>query len=700
MSVRQRLAAVRQFLFGDSARAFGTLSLVLLLLLTIVPAKDYFRQWRGYQKQYLRLIRGRSDATSLTRRFAGGLQQLWLPELDLVDRCTTCHVGLREASLVDVEAQPFRPHPPMPHKLTEFGCVLCHQGQGAATTVEEAHRSTKSWEHSILPARHLEAGCGQCHLDRLTGTPQLNQGRDTLARYGCVRCHTIKTPGGTTLTGTGDPPSLAHIAGKTSREWIAAWLKNPQAYAGSATMPNFQLNDEEIRDISAFLIAQSTPYSSSAGHVPVRAAKPDDAAASQEGASAYGEAFCSSCHAMQNAAGNLVGGNLGPELTRVGSKVKTEWLADWLRNPKTYAPNTKMPHYRFDSRQIGLLMEFLAAKSDSDFLANLHFDTATRPQIEHGKTLVIERGCAACHDINGVKKPDNFAPELTSVGSRRSAKIVFAPGVAHTLPDYIAAKIRNPRSFGSALKMPQYTLTPRQVDALATALLAQTERAQHLPASLRIPARKPSDYHPAGKAGQLMEDMACFSCHAINGRGGDMAPDLTWEGTSVQRAWLVNFLKNPNTLRPALIRRMPKFNVTGEEADTLAGYIMTVYQTPAFDRDEPAVDRDKNAAARLSAGEVERGRGLFYSKYACQSCHIVDPAKDKGYIGPTLTQAGTRLTAAWIFHWLKNAQSLRPGSLEPVWNMSDSDAQAITAFVMAQRSAARSGGARSGGVQK
>jgi len=692
MSVWHILAAVRRFLFGDSARAFGSLSLLLLLLLTIVPAKDYYRPWRGYQKQYLRLILGRGDATSLARRFQGGQQQIWLPELEVVDRCTTCHVGLRETTLADVKAQPFRPHPPMPHKLTEFGCVLCHQGQGAATTVEEAHRSTRSWENSILPARYLEAGCGQCHLNRLTGTPQLNRGRDTLALYGCVRCHAIKTPDGTALTGTDDPPSLAHISDKTTREWIAAWLKNPQAYSGSATMPNFQLNQDEIRDISAFLIAQSTPYNPSGGHASVSPAKLDDAAA-REGASVYGEAFCASCHAMQNAAGNLVGGNLGPELTRVGSKVKPEWLADWLRNPKTYDPGTKMPHYRLDSKQTDLLMGFLAGKSDPDFVGNLHLDTATRTQIEHGKALVIERGCAACHDINGVKKPDNFAPELTAVGSRPLAKIAFAPGIAHTLPDYIAAKIRNPRSFGSALKMPQYTLAPRQVDALATALLAQTERAQHLPAALRIATRKPSDYHPAGKGGQLMEDMSCFGCHSINGRGGDMAPDLTWEGSSVQRAWLVNFLKNPNTLRPALIRRMPKFNMTDGEANTLADYIMTVYQTPAIDRDEPVSDRDKNAA-RLNAGEVERGRGLFYSKYACHSCHIVDPAKDKGYIGPTLTEAGTRLTAAWIFHWLKNAQDLRPGSLEPVWDMPDTDAQAITVFLMSQKKGARAGGAQ------
>ena len=341
MSLPKRVRSAWQYLFGDAASAFGTLSAVLLIVLAIVPAKDYFREWLGYQKQYLRLIRGRGDATSLNRRFQGGLQQIWMPELGVVDRCTTCHTALKEASLADVKTQPFRPHPVIPHKLTEFGCVICHRGQGGATTVEEAHSSTKSWEEPILPARFLEASCGQCHLDRLMGTPRLNQGRDALAQYGCVRCHTIKSPDGVVMTGADAPPPLQHIAEKTTREWIAAWLKNPQAYAGSATMPNFQLADDETRDISAFLIAQSTPYQTHKGTEPAPAAS-QDTAALQEGTSLYGESFCSSCHAMQNAAGMLVGGNLGPELTRAGSKVKTEWLADWLRDPKTYDPDTRM----------------------------------------------------------------------------------------------------------------------------------------------------------------------------------------------------------------------------------------------------------------------------------------------------------------------------------------------------------------------
>lgn len=174
---------------------------------------------------------------------------------------------------------------------------------------------------------------------------------------------------------------------------------------------------------------------------------------------------------------------------------------------------------------------------------------------------MTEYGCASCHEISGIKKPDNFAPELTRIGSKPITQISFLPGMAHTVPDYISAKIRQPRSFGSALKMPQYNFAPAQLDALSTALLSLTDRAHDLPRALTVPAQPPSNYQPAGKAGQLMADMACFTCHAINGRGGDMAPDLTWEGTSVQRPWLQAFLKNPGTLRPALIRRMPRFNL-------------------------------------------------------------------------------------------------------------------------------------------
>jgi mono/diheme cytochrome c family protein len=671
-------AFLRAFL-RDPIRLFGVVSVVLLLVLAIAPAKDHFSEWRGYQNNYLRMIRNRGDALTLRRHFQGGIRQIWLPSLGVVDRCQSCHVGLTEASLADVKTQPFRMHPVIPHKVDQFGCVICHRGQGAATTVEDAHYSKLAQEEPILPIRYIESGCGQCHHEALDGTPRLNRGRTMLSRYGCVRCHTVKLPDGSSPVPTDTPPPLTHIADKTTREWIYAWLKDPAGYSATATMPNFKLSDDDARDISAFLIANSTELPGDTIKISSSGPAPDEAAS----ASLYGESFCASCHAAQNAAGNLVGGDLGPELTGVGTKVKPEWMEAWLNNPHSYDPGTTMPRYRWSGQQLKLIASFVENKTNSDFVANVHLEPATQAQIAHGKKLVSDYGCAACHEIAGIHKPENFAPELSRVGSKPVVQLVFLSGMKHALPDYLAGKIRQPRNFGQNLRMPQYNFTPDQIDDLTTALLSFTDRSFTLPASLQAAAVRDSDYRPAGEAGKLIQDLNCFSCHRINGRGGDMAPDLTWEGSSVQSMWLNDFLKNPNTLRPALIRRMPKFNLTDSERDELTTYMMTVYQSPV-------IDRDAMPQSGYPPALVEQGRQLFYSRYACQSCHIVDTKNDKGYIGPTLSQVGARLTAAWIFHWLKNPQALRTGTIEPNQQMSDDDARALTAFLMAQKSSGRS----------
>ncbi|HKF21335.1 MAG TPA: c-type cytochrome [Candidatus Angelobacter sp.] len=668
---------------GRELATFGVVSLILLASLAIAPAKNYFSDWRHYQKSYLSLASDRQAGT-LVRSFHVGIRQIWIPKLGVVDRCESCHVNLNGA-LVGASGQPFRKHPPIPHELDQFGCVFCHRGQGAATSVEEAHYTTEAWEQPLLPARYLDSSCGQCHLGTLEGTPRLNQGRRLLSTKGCVHCHAVTQPDGNTLKPDDDPPLLTHIAEKTTRQWIYAWIKDPQAYASSATMPNFQLSDQDAADISAFLIAQSTP-SGAAKNAPLSSpaqAPPADATAA---ATLYGSSFCASCHAVQNAAGNLVGGDFGPELTRVGNKVNPDWLQAWLRDPGQYEPGTRMPHYRFDEKQISLLSGFLLAKKDSDFKTDASLPPATPDSIAHGKRLVTESGCAACHQINGVSPPQNFAPDLSRVGSRALAQIVFAPGMKHNLPDYIAAKIHDPRSFGPGLKMPKFSLGDDQVVALTTALLAQTDRASGLPRDLLIPAERTSNYHPGGNAGKLMEELRCQSCHAINGRGGDMAPDLTWEGTAVQRAWLQEFLANPNTLRPALIRRMPRFNLNPAEIKTISDYVLSAYQQPVATM--PALDPHT-----LGADAASRGKQLFYSKYGCQACHIADYKTDKGYVGPALVSVGNRLTPEWMYQWLKNPNALRPGTIMPNPNLKDDEARDLTAFLMTLK-AQQKGGAK------
>jgi mono/diheme cytochrome c family protein len=660
---------------------FGVVSLVLLASLAVAPAKNYFSDWRHYQKQYLSLASERQSGT-LVKSFHSGLRQTWVARLGVVDRCESCHVNMNGA-LVGATAQPFRKHPPIPHNLEEFGCVICHRGQGPATSVEDAHHTTDAWEQPLLPARYVESGCGQCHLGNVDGTPRLNEGRKLLASQGCVHCHTVTQPDGTMLKASDDPPSLEHVAEKTSREWIFAWIKNPQAYAASSTMPNFQLSDQDASDISAFLVAQSKP--SPAAGVTLKQASAKATVDPTQAATLYGASFCSSCHAVQNDAGNLVGGTVGPELTRVGSKVNADWLRRWLNNPHDYDAETLMPHYRLDDSQVNMLSGFLLNKKDADLLANVHLGAGNADGVARGKKLVTESGCAACHKINGVNPPQNFAPDLTKVGSRALAQIVFAPGMKHNLPDYIAAKVHDPRSFGPALKMPKFTLTDGQVDSLTTALLAQTDRAAGFPKELIIAAKHGTDYHAGGDAGRLMEDLRCLTCHAINGNGGDMAPDLSREGSSVQRAWLEDFLKNPNTLRPALIRRMPRFNLTQPEIKMLSEYIGSAYQAPGLD--SQTVDPHS-----LNADAAGRGKQLFYSRYGCNSCHIADYKNDKGYVGPALAGVGNRLTPAWTYKWLKDPAALRPGTLMPNFTLKDDEAQDLTAFLMTLK--AKQGGGK------
>jgi cytochrome c1 len=150
----------------------------------------------------------------------------------------------------------------------------------------------------------------------------------------------------------------------------------------------------------------------------------------------------------------------------------------------------------------------------------------------------------------------------------------------------------------------------------------------------------------------------------------------------VQRAWLVDFLKNPNTLRPALIRRMPKFNLADDEVNTLTDYMMAVYQNPN-------IDRDSLSDTAFTAAQRDTGKELYCGRFACQTCHIVDPAKDKGYIGPALWSVGARLTPAWIYAYLKDPQKVRPGTIEPNQHMTDSEAQALTAYLISLKASGK-----------
>ena len=157
---------------------------------------------------------------------------------------------------------------------------------------------------------------------------------------------------------------------------------------------------------------------------------------------------------------------------------------------------------------------------------------------------------------------------------------------------------------------------------------------------------------------------------------------------------LSNFLKNPQTLRPTLVLRMPQFNMSDQDAATVADYFGMVLQHPEVN--PASVDRQE-----LSPQQAALGKQLYDVKYQCQACHTI--GSSGGYVGPKLNDAGNWLTAAWIEAWLQNPQALVPGTIEPRRAFTPDEIKALTAYLLTLKqnpAATRAAHAASAGGQK
>ena len=678
--------------------AFAISSVVFVAILAISPVKDVRREWKQYKRSYVRFAQTRPDTKRLLADFHSDIDQIWIPSMNVVDRCTSCHQGITQASLADrAVPQPFRAHPPIPHRAREWGCTVCHRGQGPATEVAEAHETTLAWEQPMLVNRFIQASCGTCHRADLPETPKLNRGRRLLGDLNCVGCHRLQDVERPAMLG----PDLTNIGTKVSREWIYKWLKEPQTLTdkdGNVTvngyeteeeprMPKFRLTEQELRSLSAFLSTRRSkaiePYRFDPRVVAALARKPD---VTQLGQVRFRQMFCSTCHSLAvTRAGEtkLIGGDIGPELTKVGSKVNSDWLVAWLRSPPSYLPHSKMPRYQWSDEDLYIVTQYIREKlTDSDLLSNVPQLGAPAPEeIQTGRRLFVEKGCASCHAVEGISPQKDFGPDLSALGAKNVSELEFGHAtIPRSLVTYIQAKLTDPVSVNPAARMPQYALNPADLDALTTALLSMTGSSTPSGLQKLVIPRNAAAFHPAGAFGEVYERYKCYACHKFNGFGGDLAPDLSSEGSRAQRQWLVDFLKDPQTLRPTLVLRMPQFNMTEKEAAILADYFGMVLQNPDVN---PARADAKAFTPQMAA----LGKQLYEVKYQCQACHTTGGSG--GYVGPNLTNAGNWLTPAWIMAWLRNPQALVPDTIEPRRSFTEDEIKALTAYLLTLRQGGR-----------
>ena len=220
-------------------------------------------------------------------------------------------------------------------------------------------------------------------------------------------------------------------------------------------------------------------------------------------------------------------------------------------------------------------------------------------RFQQGRFLARALRCAACHEISDHSQPIS-APALDQLGGSVSPDwlvdwLMAEPSEASTQTDEELKR-----------RMPHFSLTRNDAEAIATALFATTVNQLELQV-------EPEGKSPLGKYHFL--SMGCTSCHVVDELGesglfggGDLSRIAEKRPPGYFAAWL----KDPTSLNAD--HRMPVFTLSEEERTHLATYLATLggeYEPRELD----ATNEDV----------IARGKALI-RQHRCQQCHRLPAA--------------------------------------------------------------------------
>lgn len=366
---------------------FTVLGLLVGGLVTVAYYKDQFREWKDWQRAFRKDEFARASTAEqkeATKRLPVEIRQIVLPELDRVDRCTTCHLAVEDPSYGGFP-QPLAYHPNHDqHPFDKFGCTICHEGQGRATTREAAHGHVPHWERPMLPMKYIESACAKCHLpEDVPNAPQVARGRAVFEELGCIGCHKLHGVGG--MLG----PELDNVGTRRSPEWLMTHFKNPAAVSPGSAMPPVQAGDADLQALTLYVLS-FTGEKLGAYHVSMKTI-PGPVA----GRRIFQEKGCIGCHSIGGK-----GGAIGPPLDEVSKRHDAEWIIAHFRNPAAVSPGTVMPRFDFTEQQMRALTEFLLSMTDTNVVGFIKIPALMNPA-DRGRTVYKKYGCAGCHGPNG-----------------------------------------------------------------------------------------------------------------------------------------------------------------------------------------------------------------------------------------------------------------------------------------------------------
>ncbi len=586
-----------------------------------------------------------------------------------IDRCQTCHMGWNDDNMDDAP-QPFTKHPLQEllkiHDPETFGCTPCHRGQGPALTAGMAHGDAdKYWEWPLLKGKEVYASCNSCHWNELYVKygDRINKAKQLLVESGCFGCHEIK--GYTDVAKIA--PELNQLLAKTRPEWIFRWVRNPKDYNPHTRMPNFRFDDEQAEAITAYLtnVAKDNPYHAQKGI--------GSGGNPEKGKGLVENIGCKGCHVIGDDTrmrqARETSYDIAPELTRAGSKLDPDWMFEWVKNPRHFRPDARMPNLRLTDQEAHDVVAYLTTLKD-----NRHFEQKTLSlddpaKVKMGEKLIREYGCHGCHAIKGMEKEGRVSVDLANIGRKRMDEIDFGDTkIPHTWDDWIFNKVKDARVYATdriASKMPVFALADSEIVILRTLLRGFTKDTPE--ADYQKPYDRTEQALEAGR--KITEYYNCINCHQIEEMGGaikaltddeGMAPPLLRpEGVKVQEVWLHDFLKGPTPIRPWLSFRMPTFGLTDSEITTITRYFLAIHKKEIEIRDYRSFQPDPQY--------VTVGKKLF-DEFQCLSCHYtgrIPEGKTPSDLAPNLVMAKNRLKPDWILDWLSDPMAIQPGARMP-----------------------------------
>ena len=332
-------------------------------------------------------------------------------------------------------------------------------------------------------------------------------------------------------------PTLKNVVHKANKEWLKKWINNPPEMVPNARMPRLMLSDSEIEAVIAYLssIADSSfPKQEWEAYL----LKEEDDMTDDEydnmdevvsgGKAIWGRARCNICHPVKGKGGAV---GVGPDLGAVAEKINRDWLYQWIKEPQGYFHQTQMSRYRFTDEELKQLVEYLL--KDWDF----------KPE-EDDEDEDEEDG-------NGEDAETVEAVEAEAVEVEEKSSII---------PDGTLAER------GKRIIELNRCFVCHEIEGISELLPVKAE------------------IEPTNEFEKLLNDIKCMTCHNIQGNGGTFAPELTHEGSKLKGTWIKGFIEKPDIVRP-LLKQMPKFNLTSEEAQTGADFVEEYFVSDEIDLD-------------------------------------------------------------------------------------------------------------------